>query len=180
MEKYLEILSLRESSIETEKDAIKIIKTSMKNDIVPFVPLTHLLQFFEESKYEDFVVYLKEQYRNCAKRYYFGRKNVFGFIKEKPYFTGDYRFTAMDLKCLKSSKIILGRPSDNILFTILVMRPLTLSEYSSLLKRFPETSEFVQAALGVYHEKIFNKYFEEKTNTSIPFPLAEYLADVFI
>lgn len=189
MDKYNQVLKLRTNVITDEKKAKKFIKKSIKKDIIPHVPLIVLLKYYRESNYEIFTQFLHEQYVNSATRYYFGKKRFFNYyfdpkkfriIKRKPDFGGNYGFVVFDLKCMMISKIILGRPSDDILFSILMQRPLTLSEYYNLGNRHPCTQGFIEAALGFSHEKLFNKIFQEKTGVCFHLPLAEFLADVYV
>ena len=172
-----------------------------RNNIIPFVPLKYLLLFFRESKYTDFPKFLKERYSRCSKRYYFGdpiekpnlksrflnrfkkKDSKFKFLRTKgsgqPMYRGSLMYPAMDVKSAKASEILLGRPSDYRLFTIMVNRPLTKSEYKNLVNKFPETSSFVEAATGNFYEKIFINHFVKKTNVYIPLPIAEFTADIY-
>jgi hypothetical protein len=191
MNAYSEIYKLRNQKVSSKEDSIKLIKNYINNDIVPFVPLKNLLIYFKESFYIDFPQFLEENYTKCAWKYYFGyiKKSPHwvielliakgpNFIKRIPFFKkrivdpifkGSYQYIAMDLKTQSCSTIIIGTPSDYILFSILTIRPLTNSEYKNLIQKYPETIPFVKAAMGLPYEKLFHEILEKKTNTNIPF-----------
>lgn len=101
----------------------------------------------------------------------------------EPIFQGDLSMKAEDMKSEIIAKALLRNYENElrhfILIDILSIRPLTLAEYVSLFLRYPETVNFVDAALGFSYERLFNEIFEKNTSTVIPLTIAPYLADVY-
>jgi len=179
-------------------------------DIIPFVPIVQKLRYhrqrsrfklFSPKKRKNnstFSNFWLENMKQLSRDFYLGktrkfrerirfRNKRFRFLPKylEPIFQGEISMIAEDMKSELVAKILLqdyetNSRNNSILIDILSIRPLTFSEYINLFIRYPETSKFVDAALGFSYEHLFNKIFEENTRISFPITIAPYLADVYV
>jgi|AntRauTorckE6833_2_1112554.scaffolds.fasta_scaffold81296_1 hypothetical protein len=146
----------------------------------------------EEIRFSKFWI---ENMKKISREFYFGKKRKFKnriTFKNKRFkllskytehiFSGNLSMIAEDIKSEMIAKILLKDYENEthhfILIDILAIRPLTFSEYISLFIRYPETSDFINAALGFSYEKLFNEIFEHNTKVSFPLTISLYLADI--
>lgn len=193
MDIHNKVVKIRNLPVETVSQAKSIIKMAMDDyDIIPFVPFIHKLRYAKNAKETTYAEFWKKNMKRLSREYYFGKRFrwwerisiscINCYIKPKsiePIFNGDYRMIAMDMKAEMIAKLLLTSYENHfLLIDILAIRPLTFSEYVSLVIRYPETEPFVEAALGMSYERLFHRIFEHKTGTHIPLPISYYLADV--
>lgn len=209
MEQFNEVLKIRNLPVDVDFQAKKIIEMAIdKYDTVPFVPIVQKLRFhnkvssprfknFKKTKEINLINFWTNNMKRLSREYYFGKSRKlterFSFSKlglpiflpkySDPIFKGNLCMIAEDVKSELIAKILINNHENEFhcnLIDILSIRPLTFSEYISLFLRYPETSPFVDAALGFSYEKEFNIIFEKNTGVSIPISIAPYLADVFL
>jgi hypothetical protein len=146
----LEIQRIRNLSIQNDKDAKKFILYVMKK--------------------------LTKDSSNIVKRY-IDLKLFIGFLGRAGKL--DLQTRAIDMKSKLIAKLLIG-DKKSTLIDILIIRPLTIYEYITFVEKYPETIEFVEAALGMEYERIVNQLFQDSTNRLIPIEIAHYLADICI
>ena len=189
-----EVERIRKLPVDNDYQSKKIIIEAMNDyDIYPFVPLQYKLRYHGErvkrqagnnSKGLDLINFWEKNAKKLSKEFFFGKPKTLFRKAKPPLFTGDLQMKALDMKAEMIAKTLLTNYEDNdfhfLLIDILLVRPLTMSEYVSLLIRYPETEHFIKASLGMTMEEEFNKIFQECTNTNIELELAPYLAKVYV